>query len=65
MQAAAAEAGDLANGIELLHRLAIGTQHAEADRLGSKRAAFPGDHMGFAPYPDRFAETLHLALSGA
>lgn len=42
-----------------------GMGKALADRLGSKRAAFPGDHMGFAPYPDRFAETLHLALSGA
>ncbi|MER8429204.1 alpha/beta fold hydrolase [Mesorhizobium caraganae] len=42
-----------------------GMGKALADRLGTKRAAFPGDHMGFAPYPDRFAETLHLALSGA
>jgi pimeloyl-ACP methyl ester carboxylesterase len=42
-----------------------GMGKALAGRLGSKRAAFPGDHMGFAPYPDRFAETLHLALSGA
>ena len=41
-----------------------GMGKALADRLGSKRAAFPGDHMGFAPYPDQFAETLHLALSG-
>ncbi|RJT42326.1 alpha/beta fold hydrolase [Mesorhizobium waimense] len=38
---------------------------ALADKLGTKRVAFPGDHMGFAPYPDRFAETLHSALSGA
>ncbi|WP_245261304.1 alpha/beta hydrolase [Mesorhizobium sp. L103C131B0] len=42
-----------------------GMGKALADRLGSKRAAFPGDHMGFAPYPDRFAETLHLTLRGA
>jgi pimeloyl-ACP methyl ester carboxylesterase len=42
-----------------------GMGKALADRLGTRRAAFPGDHMGFGPYPDRFAETLHLALSGA
>ncbi|MBA1142738.1 alpha/beta fold hydrolase [Mesorhizobium neociceri] len=42
-----------------------GMGKALAERLGTKRAAFPGDHMGFAPYPGRFAETLHLALSGA
>lgn len=42
-----------------------GMGKALADRLGTNRAAFPGDHMGFAHYPDRFAETLHLALSGA
>ncbi|ESW76636.1 alpha/beta hydrolase [Mesorhizobium sp. LSJC285A00] len=42
-----------------------GMGKALADGLGSKRAAFPGDHMGFAPYPDRFAETLHLTLSGS
>ena len=32
-----------------------GMGKALADRLGTRRAAFPGDHMGFAPYPDRFA----------
>lgn len=42
-----------------------GMGKALADRLGIERIAFPGDHMGFAPYPDRFAETLHRALSGA
>ncbi|TIW65210.1 MAG: alpha/beta fold hydrolase [Mesorhizobium sp.] len=41
-----------------------GMGKALADRLGVKRAAFPGDHMGFGHYPDRFAETLHLALGG-
>ncbi|UVK39466.1 alpha/beta hydrolase [Mesorhizobium sp. AR10] len=42
-----------------------GMGKALAEKLGTRRVAFPGDHMGFAPYPDRFAETLHWALSGA
>lgn len=40
-----------------------GMGKALAEKLGTERVAFPGDHMGFAPYPDRFAETLHRALS--
>ncbi|MEP6564187.1 MAG: alpha/beta hydrolase [Mesorhizobium sp.] len=42
-----------------------GMGKALAEKLGIERVAFPGDHMGFAPHPDRFAEALHRALSDA
>jgi pimeloyl-ACP methyl ester carboxylesterase len=42
-----------------------GMGKALAESLDTERVSFPGDHMGFAPYPDRFAETLHRAFSEA
>ena len=37
---------------------------ALAAKLGTKPVMFPGDHMGFSPHADTFAEALHQALSG-
>ena len=41
-----------------------GMARALADKLGAKPVSFPGDHMGFAPHPDSFAEALDRAFSG-
>jgi hypothetical protein len=41
---------------------AMGT--ALADRLRVKPVTFPGDHMGFGPLADPFAEILHRTLAG-
>jgi pimeloyl-ACP methyl ester carboxylesterase len=38
---------------------------ALARKLGAEPVVFPGDHMGFDPHADTFAETLHRALGGA
>ncbi len=38
---------------------------AVAEKLGSKAFAFPGDHMGFGPHADAFAEALHRAFAGS
>ena len=35
---------------------------ALAERLGTEPVMFPGDHMGFGPHADAFAEALHRAL---
>jgi hypothetical protein len=37
---------------------------ALAKGLGSKPVPFPGDHMGFGPQADSFAEALHRVFSG-
>ena len=36
---------------------------ALASRLGTEPVIFPGDHVGYVPYADTFAETLHRALT--
>lgn len=36
---------------------------ALAAKLGTEPVLFPGDHMGFAPHADTFAETLHRAFA--
>ena len=38
---------------------------ALADKLGTERVPFPGDHMGFEPHADTFAATLHRALGSS
>jgi pimeloyl-ACP methyl ester carboxylesterase len=38
---------------------------AVAEKLGSKAFALPGDHMGFGPHADAFAEALHRAFAGS
>ena len=35
---------------------------ALAEKLGTEPILFPGDHMGFDPHADTFAETLHRAF---
>ncbi|MBG0792422.1 alpha/beta fold hydrolase [Methylocystis sp. H62] len=37
---------------------------ALAEKLGTEPARFPGDHMGFGPHADTFAETLDRVFSG-
>lgn len=37
---------------------------ALAQKLETHPVLFPGDHMGFGPHADSFAETLHRALGG-
>lgn len=37
---------------------------ALAGRLGTEPAKFPGDHMGFGPHAEAFAESLHRSLAG-
>jgi len=37
---------------------------ALAAKLGTEPVMFPGDHMGFSPHADTFAEALHQALGG-
>ena len=37
---------------------------ALAGKLGTAPAKFPGDHMGFEPHAEAFAETLHRSFAG-
>ncbi|OOC53320.1 MULTISPECIES: alpha/beta fold hydrolase [Nocardiopsis] len=37
---------------------------ALALRLDTDPVAFPGDHLGFGPHPEAFADTLHRVLDG-
>ena len=37
---------------------------ALAKKLGTRPVMFPGDHMGFEPHADAFAETLHRTFDG-
>ena len=37
---------------------------ALARKLGTDPVSFPGDHMGFGPHAESFAETLDRAISG-
>ena len=41
-----------------------GMARALAEKLGTEPVPFPGDHMGFGPHADSFAETLHRAFGG-
>jgi pimeloyl-ACP methyl ester carboxylesterase len=36
---------------------------ALAEKLGTKPVLFPGDHIGYVPHADTFAETLHQAFT--
>lgn len=38
------------------------TSVALAEHLATEPVVFPGDHIGYGPHADRFAETLHRAL---
>jgi hypothetical protein len=46
-------------------QLAQRTASALAERLGIKPVTFPGDHGGYGPHADAFAETLHRVLHGS
>ena len=37
---------------------------ALAEKLGTAPVKFPGDHMGFEPHAEAFAESLHRSLAG-
>jgi pimeloyl-ACP methyl ester carboxylesterase len=43
---------------QIIHRMGM----ALAAKLGIEPVLFPGDHMGFGPHADTFAETLHRAF---
>jgi len=49
--------GDASRG-QLAHQAGL----ALAERLGTDAVVFPGDHGGYATYPDAFAELLHKVL---
>ena len=37
---------------------------ALAEKLATQPVMFPGDHMGFEPHAEAFAETLHRSFDG-
>ncbi|MDO8431331.1 MAG: alpha/beta fold hydrolase [Candidatus Binatus sp.] len=45
-------------------QIAYRTAVALAQKLGTERATFPGDHNGFGARPESFAATLHRVLRG-
>ncbi len=51
-------------GEESEGQMIYGMGTALARRLGVKPVIFPGDHMGFEPHAEAFAEVLHDAFSG-
>jgi pimeloyl-ACP methyl ester carboxylesterase len=51
-------------GEESKGQLCWRTSTALAEKLGSKPVLFPGDHMGYGPHPERFAEVLDAVLRG-
>jgi hypothetical protein len=50
--------GDESAG-QMIHAMGL----ALAGALGIEPVTFPGDHLGFGPHAERFAETLHRALA--
>ena len=50
-------------GAETAGQTAHRTAVALAEQLGSTPTVFPGDHNGYSAYAERFADTLHQALS--
>jgi pimeloyl-ACP methyl ester carboxylesterase len=51
--------GESSHG-QLAHRTAV----ALAEKLGTVPVPFPGDHGGYGPHPDTFAEILHRIFRG-
>ena len=52
-------------GEESAGQITYFTSVALAEKLGTEPIVFPGDHVGYGPHSDTFAETLHRAFSGA